>query len=792
MVAKGLKALDRKMFRDLWKIRGQALAICLVLSAGVAMFVMSTTAMVSLSESKDVYYDRFRFADLFSDLRRAPRSLEPRIKAIPGVAQIHTRISFPVVLNLEHFDRPVTAQLISLPERGEPRLNHLHLRRGRWVEPFHPDEVLISEAFALAHQLNPGDVVTAVMNGRLRQLQIVGVAISPEFIIQVRPGELLPDNRRFGIIWTGEQQLEAVFDMKQAFNQVFLKTEKGANQDQILEQLDQLLADYGSLGGYRREHQISHQFISDEIRQLQATALIAPAIFLFVAAFLLNIVFSRMLNLQREQIAALKAFGYSNTRIAVHFLKMVLLITSLGVLIGSVCGMGLGHSLTRLYAQFFKFPDFSFRVPGWSIVGVTLLALLATLLGTMLALYRGTRIPPAEAMRPEPPENFQASFIERWKLTELFPGILRILIRKMERHKLKTGLNILGIGLAIASLIAGGFSLDAVTYMMDFQFRQSQRQDLTLTLFEPDHQRVAHSIKNLPGVLTVEPFRSIPVRIRHEHRSRRLGILGLPVQSELYCVYDDRNQILEIPPTGLVLSEKLSRILQVQPGQSVEVEVLSENRATLQLPVTGVIREYQGLNAYMQIDALNQELRRGPLISGAFLKIDQNRQSDFFRQVKQTPALAGLSVKRMAIESFEATLAENLMIIRGFNIFFAALIAFGVVYNATRISLSEQSRDLATMRVLGFTRLEVSLILLGELAMITLAAIPLGCLIGYGFAAIVIQGLDTELYRIPLVIFPRTYAYAVVTVILATLVSGLIVRRKLDDLDLVAVLKAKE
>lgn len=792
MVATGLNALDRKMFRDLWKIRGQLMAICLVLSAGVAMLVMSITAMVSLTESKDVYYDRFRFADLFSDVRRAPRSLESRIKGIPGVSRIDTRISFQVVLNLEHFDRPVTAQLISVPEQGEPRLNHLHLRRGRWVEPFSPDEVLVSEAFALAHQLNPGDALTAIMNGRLRRLQIVGIAISPEFIIQVPPGGLLPDDRQFGILWAGEQQLEAVFDMKQAFNQVFLKTEKGANPEKVLQQLDRILKDYGSMGGYRREQQVSDEFLRNEISQLQAMAIIAPAIFLFVAAFLLNIVFSRMLNLQREQIAALKAFGYFNWQIAWHYLKMVLVVTSLGILIGSCFGIYLGQFLTQLYARFFKFPEFIFRVPGWTIAAASVIAGLTTLLGTMLALYRGASIPPAEAMRPEPPENFQVSFIERCHLTDFIPRILRMVVRKLERHRLKTGLNALGIALAIASLIVGGFSLDAVTYMMDFQFRQSQRQDLMLALFEPDHQRVVQSIKKLPGLMQVEPFRSIPVRIRHEHRVRRLGILGLPAGAELFRVFDDRNQLLELPPTGLVLSEKLAGILQVQPGQTVQVEVLSEKQATLQLPVTTVIREYQGLNAYMNLEELNRRLQRGPLISGAFLQIDRKRESDFFRQLKQTPAVAGLTVKRLALESFEATIAENLLIMRSFNIFFASLIAFGVVYNAARISLSEQSRDLATMRVLGFTRLEVSLILLGELAMITLAAIPLGCLIGYGFAAIVILGLDTELYRIPLIIFPRTYAYAVVTVIFATLVSGLIVRRKLDDLDLVAVLKAKE
>ncbi len=756
------------------------------------MFVMAMSASLSLADSKDIYYDRYRFADVFAHVKRAPNHLDQRLIQIPGIAQIQTRIVMDVTLNVEGMARPVTGRLISIPEHGQPNLNQLYLKRGRWIEPRQPGEVLVAESFALVHQLNPGDTVTAVINGRFQRLLIVGVALSPEYIIQIPPGHLLPDNQQFGVFWMGQRQLEGAYDMKEAFNHVSIKLLRGANDQAVIKKLDDLLEPYGSLGGYGRDRHVSDQFISDEIRQLQAMAVVAPAIFLFVASFLLNIVISRILGLQREQIGALKAFGYSNWQIGMHYLKLVFAVTLLGVLIGSVCGLWLGKSLTVMYAQFYKFPMFYFRVELWTIFLVTLLSCGAAFLGTWASLRRAADLPPAEAMRPEPPAIYRATLVERLGLGYLLPQIARMILRKLERKPLKAMLNTSGIALAIASLILGSFTLDAVTYIMDFQFRLAQRQDVTLTLLEPTHASALNNIGQLPGVMQTEPFRSVATRLRHGHHHRRVGIMGLPEQGTLFCILNSEEEMVQPPPEGLLLSDKLAQILHVGIGSVVEIEILEGNQAHFRVPVVAIIREYSGTNAYMNLQTLNGLLKEGPVISGAFVKVDTNQQDKLYQTLKETPRVAGVTIKSSALESFEGTIAENLLVMRGFNIMFAAVIAFGVVYNAARISLSEQSRELATLRVIGFSRFEVSSILLGELAILTIMAIPLGCFIGFGFAAFAIQGLDTELYRIPLIVFPQTYGYAVVTVIIAAFVSGLIVRRKIDHLDLVAVLKTKE
>jgi putative ABC transport system permease protein len=787
-----MSMLDRKLLRDLARMKGQALAVALVIAAGVAMFVMSLSTLASLSSTLDAYYQRYRFAHVFAYLKRAPNSLGERIAEIPGVAQSDTRIVKDVTLDVEGLIEPAVGRLISIPERpaGEPCA--LHIRNGRYVEPGRAGEAIVSEAFAEAHGFRPGDSVIAVINGRKQRLQIVGVALSPEYIMQIQGGSLLPDNRRFGVFWMGRPQLAAAYDMEGAFNNVTLTLMHGASEQEVIDRLDDLLAPYGGLGAYGRRDHLSHQYISDEIRQLRGMGMIAPAIFLSVAAFLLNVVLTRVISLQREQIAALKAFGYRRWEVGVHFVKLVLAITLVGVVLGVLAGSWLGRNLTELYTTFYRFPLFAFYLEPGVVVLAVLVSGGAALAGTLTAVRRAVRLPPAEAMRPEPPASYRPTFIERTGLGGFLPQTARMILRQLERRPLKSFLSSLGMAMAVAVLILGSFSKDALDYIMEFQFEHSQRQDVTITFIEAARGSVMHEVAHLPGVIDSEPFRSAACRLRYGHHERRVGIMGLEPGGQLFRLFDRQEREVPLPVEGLMLSEKLAELLEVSLGDVVIVEVLEGERPVREVRVTALVSEFGGTNAYMNIHALRRLLREGDTVSGAFLSVDSERLAQLHGELKETPRVAGVTVKNAALQSFQDTIAENLLRMRLFNILFAGVIAFGVVYNSARISLSERSRELATLRVIGFTRGEISAILLGELAVLTLAAIPLGLVLGWLLAWFVTLGLDTEIYRIPLVIDRSTYAFAAVTVVVAAFVSGLVVRQRLDHLDLVAVLKSKE
>lgn len=787
-----MRALGHKLIRDLWGMRGQALAIALVMASGVATYIMSSSTLDSLRLTRATFYRDYRFADVFASLKRAPESLASRIGDIPGVERVETRVVADVRLQIKGFPDPVTGKLVSVPEGRQPPLNRLYIRKGRLVEPGRQDEVVLNEAFAEAHGLNPGDEIEAVINGKRKKLSVVGVALSPEFIYQLSPGAVFPDFKRYGIMWMGRKPLASAYDMEGAFNDVVLTLAAGARPDDVIDRLDALLDRYGGLGAYGRQYQTSHRYLSEEFRQLGQMAAIFPAIFLGVAAFLLNIVVGRLISTQREQIAVLKAFGYSNRAVGLHYASMILVVAAVGMAGGIGAGIWLGKGLSGMYMVYYRFPylKYELRVP----VAVTacLISAAAALAGTAFAVRRAARANPAEAMRPEPPARYRESFVERAGLRGLLSEPGRMIARHLERRPVKTVLSIIGIALACAIMMVGSLFRDAVNFMAQVHFDLIQREDLTVTFVEPTSRKALYELRSLRGVELGEPFRSVPARLRFEHRTYRTSVQGFEEGGTLHRLLDRSLRPFEPPASGILLTDHLGKLLGVTPGEYLTVEVLEGSRPVRKVPVAGFVKEYVGVSGYMRLKELNRLMREGDDISGAYLSTDSRFQPEIYARLQEMPRVAGTVVRESAIENFYETMNRQVLIFAFFNTLLAATIAFGVVYNSARIALSERGRELASLRVLGFTRGEISYILLGELGLLTLVAIPLGFVIGRWLCVLMISRMQTDLFRVPLVLEPRTYAFSAAVVLVSAAVSGLIVRRALDRLDLVAVLKTKE
>ena len=787
-----MSALNRKLLRDLVAMKGQALAIAMVVAAGVAMYVMYLSNFASLQQTRAAYYQRQRFADVFASLKRAPLRVASEIANLPGVSAMEARVVANVTLDLEQLDEPASGRLISIPPDRRPQVNDLFLRRGRWIEPGRPDEVLASEGFVLAHGLNPGDYVPAVINGRLRRLTIVGVALSPEYVYSIRPGELVPDDKRFGIFWMDRQALGAAFDMEGGFNDVVLALAPGASPDATIERLDRILEPYGGLGAIPRALQLSHWTVENELAQLQSFGFLLPLIFLIVAAFILNVALTRALALQRPQIAALKALGYTNAALGWHYLKWAFAIGAAGVVIGLAGGAWLGTVIIDLYNQFFRFPVLLFSIPADVVVGASGLTLAAAGGGAFSAVRRAVRVPPAEAMRPEAPAQYRRTIVETPFVARHLGTAGRMVLRNIARHPLRAGASIFGIGFGVAILMIGFVFADAIERLIETQFWVAERQDVTVTFVEPRSAAARHELAHLPGVLAVEAQRTVAVRVRAGHRERYLAITGVLPNPRLKRIVDRDGRAIRMPPSGVVLSQILADVLGVDAGDAVTVDVLEGVRPTRRLEVTGLVDDVLGLSIYMDISALHRMMREGDVVSGALLLVDSSREAALSRALKKLPVVAGAGFKRAVLQSFRDTMAANMNLSIFINLIFASVIAFGVVYNAARVSLSERSRELASLRVLGFTRAEISLILLGELALLTVAALPVGALFGYGLAAAIVQTVQSEVYRFPLYVSRQAIAWSCLGIIGAAAVSGLIVRRKLDSLDLVAVLKIRE
>lgn len=787
-----IPAIDRKLLRDLWRMKGQALAIACVIASGVCMFVMYRSTFDSLGITLDSYYDEQRFAQVFASAKRAPESLAARIAAIPGVAQAETRVVAGVTLDMPGMDEPAMGRLVSVPASGRPLLNDVFLRSGRWVAPNRPDEVVVSESFALRHELKPGDSLTAVLNGTRRRLRIVGVGLSPEYIYSIRPGDLMPDPKRYGILWMDRKALAAAFDLEGSFNDVTLRLVPGASEEDVIAELDTRLEPYGGTGAVPRSLQTSHWYLSNELEQLRNMGSSLPMLFLLVAAFLLNVVLARIVTVQREQIAALKANGYSNRSLGFHYAKLGLIVAAAGSLLGTVAGGRLGLDVTRMYTELFQFPELRYELAATRVIQAIAVSLGAAVLGVLGAVRRVAALPPAEAMRPEAPADYRETLIERMGLGRFLSAPSRMILRNLSRRPVRTLIAVGGIAAGCALVIMGNSIRDAVEVLMDEEFGVNQLQDVTVSFTEPTSAKALHELSGLPGVTYAEPVRSVSARVRHGHRSRQIGIQGLIARPRLNRLMDSGHKPVLLPEEGLVITVSLADILDAGPGDELIVEVQEGSRPVRRLRVVQVVDQLMGISAYMNIDAVQRLMGDGRAFSGAFLQVEPSQADELYRRLKEMPRVAAVSRKAAFIESFRQIFAKNLNVLVFFFILFATIISFGVVYNSARISLSERSRELASLRVLGFRRSEISFIFLGELALVTLLSLPLGFALGYGLSALVLTSFQTELYRFPVVISRQAFAMAGLTVVLSALVSGLAVRRQLDRLDLIAVLKTRE
>ncbi len=784
--------LDSKLLHDLWRMKGQCIAISVVIALGVLMLVMMDGLVNSLDETKRAYYERYRLADIFAPLKRAPNSVLDELTQIPGVASVAGRVTGRSLINLPDITVPLSAQAVSLPDFGAPRLNDVYLVSGRNIVPTHEDEILLLEGFAKVHGLLPGDSLLATMNGARRTFRIVGLAQSPEFLYSAPPGEFTPDDARFAVIWMSETALSAAYDLSGTFNEALLSLSRNSNLPEVIGQVDSLLSPYGGLGAYGLQDHVSNRFIHEEIKGLKISSRVIPPIFLAVAAFLLNIVVSRMIKSEREQIGLLKAFGYSSYEVGAHYLKFILVVAVGGALLGCFLGVLSGRSLLSVYQSYYKFPFLVFQVDAKAFILGFAASVLAASVGGVLVLRNVFALTPAVAMRPPAPADFSRSAKFSNTLKTLLDQPSRMVIRLLIRQPGRAIGAIIGIAAGMALSVAMLSVMSAFDHTLEVNFNIIDRSDVTVSFVNPLSDKTLYELQNMDGVIEVEPFRNVPVIFRNGFETYRGSVSGLIERPRLNRAIDTRMQAIDLPKGGIVLGATLAGILKIKPGEILTVEVREGRRPILQIPVAGVAETLIGSPAYMELAPLNKTLKEPNRISGAFLRIDGIKSDAIYRVIKDMPSVAGVSLKSEAREAFKKLLDSGAGAIRYIMAAIAGIITFGIVYNTARIAFSERARDLASLRVIGFTKGEAAFVLLGELAIIVLIALPVGSVLGYYLSFAISKGFSTDLYQIPMVFVPESFGLAAIAVIVAAAISGWLVKINIDNIDLVSALKTRE
>lgn len=783
-----MSTLDKKAFRELRLMRSQTITIALVVAAGVAILISMLSAYDSLQHAADKFYRTSRFADVFATVKRAPRSVLADIENIPGVQTVEAHIVMEATLEVPGVKEPVVGRFVSLSDQRADAVNKIHIRRGRMPVSGSLDEVVISQGFADANRLEPGAKMRAIINGRLRHITVVGTALSPEYIYPMRG--LLPDNKHFGILWMSEKTLGELLNMAGSWNSLAMLLERGASRPAVLKATDAILYPYGGPGSIERKRHPSDFFLQQEMLQLKTMGWIIPIIFLGVAAFLLHIVIARLINREREQIATLKALGYSNLRVSLHYLMIVAIMSAIGVAIAIPPGIWIGQWYTNLYKMFFALPslDFVFRpiIP----IEAGLTALTAASLGALGALREAFKLAPAEAMRPPAPTLFRRTFLDKTNM----PIATKMAVRTFISRPVRSSMSILGLALALGIVVIAFIYADMIDYLMEYQFNVAQHEDATVVFNSNVSRNAVGELLSVPGVLYAEGYRVAPVRLRSGSIVKDVVIYGMPQSSRLKKLLTTEMGYADLPASGLMLNVRIAARLGLRPGDTVSVEFLDGQRRTESVRVSAHVEEMLGAGGYMEVGSLNRLMREDDLISMAAISIDPDQANGLFLRLREMPQVATVETRQTMITVFEELIAQMMTAMSVGMITFACIIAVGVVYNMVMVSLSERAWELASLRVLGFTQAEVFRVLTGEVAVQVLLSLPLGVVIGkYMMEAMMLTiSEEMEAFNFPIIITPSSVMLAVATLLTAAFISALLVRRRIGKLDLVAVLKLWE
>ncbi len=787
------RILDRKLVRDLREHLGPMIAIAAVVACGSAAYIAERSMARILAGAQTAYYAEVRFPDVFAQVRRAPDAVAERLRAIRGVARLETRTTGEVVLRVPGLREPATARVVGTRSASAGALNALVLRAGRLPLTGERDGVVVSAGFADANRLQVGDTLGAVLGDAWRRLRIVGIGTTAEFVYETRPGDMLPDARRYGILWLDAETAADALGFSREWNDLGATLTADADEAAVIAALDAELGRYGSLGAFGRARHASHEFVSNEIRENRTFALVLPAIFLAVAAFLVHLVLGRVVTQQRDQVGTLKAYGFPATYLVRHFGLFALAPVLAGCLLGTGLGLWFASYLVNVYAGFFRFPTLRLALHPGEVIVAALIGIVAALAGALGALRRLLALPPAEAMRPEAPASYAHGFADRLLAMRVRSPVWRMIARSLAHQPVRTVLGAVGIGLGSAVVIAGTFGFDSVDRMRLVMFEVANRADVSVSLRDPAGIEVMDALRSLPGVLRAEPVHEAAVRIRRGHRNRVTSLSGVEPAATLRRIARLDATVAQAAPTGVTLGGALARALEAGVGDSVDLEFLEGHRRRTRIPVTRIVDDMSGLGAYVPVDALPALAGSGPFTTGADLSVVPDSLDALYDRLARAPAVRGVLVRSAMRAAFDETLRRSFVVVLVTLVIFAGALAVGTVYNAGRVTLSERARDLASLRVLGFTRTEVARMLFGELAVLAIAGLPMGVVVGIGFAWATVQAFgDTELFRLPLVIGVRTLTAGVLLPVAAGLLATIPLRRRLDRLDLIGVLKTRE
>ncbi len=782
--------LKKKLLRELIHLKPQVFSIAMVIGIGVAVMFGFSSTYESLKASRDTFYSSSNFSDIFINVKKAPESISHQITQLDGVVQVETRLEYDALLSLSNMVEPAVGHFISLPDGKQPEMNRLSLVQGRLPAELSTDEVVVSEGFFKARGFRLGERFLASLNGKQRDLKVVGVGVTPEHVIALQAGSPMPDNNHFSLIWINESVLRASYDMRAAFNSAVIKNNPDVLTESVISQIDNIMERYGGVGAYSRDQQSSYVYVQEELKQLQVQATTIPVVFFLVAAFILNVVMSRIIRSQRGEIATLKALGFHNMEISAFYYQISLVIVGLGVVFGLILGTWIGSTMIHLYGEYYHFPTLKYKFSFTYFMAALGVSAGTAALGVYSSLRNIFKLSPAEAMRPPAPHKFHHSFIERlgW-----FRGVeikKRMILRGLVGFPGKSLMTGLGLCFSVVILISGLFWKDSINFLLLAQYSFSQKETGSIQLTHALSPQAVFEVARLPGVIEAEGYRNTPVKVTYRNNEKNTIIKGLPRSPRLLGLVNDQLQELPVPERGILISRILADQLGVNIGDTVKIKVTDGRRPQFFLKVEKIFEGLMNTEVLTSRKALSDLLKTDDLVNQVLFRSFSSPEI-LYTRLKEMPYVLSISYRDSVVSFFQENAAKFILIFAFILSFFAGAIGFGVAFNSMRVAVSERDWELSTLQVLGFTNFEVFQLILGEILLLLILFTPVGWALGYLMSGFYIQAMTMESFRIPFVIDISTFFFATGILLLSAALGGAVIYRIISNSDMIATLKSR-
>lgn len=780
------------MLRDIWNNKAAYIACLTIIAIGLMTFTSMSAVKDNLRNTQEKFYTNSRFAQGFAAFRSMPKSASSQIQSIEGINQVEGKLTHDVRVLMNREDN-VYLRLVSVDLTNPNRLNNAAVMMGSPIE-IGKENILIGSKFFSANELSLKQSISVIINGRKKELQIAGTGQSPEFVYTLQKStDFLPEPENFDVAYIPYDVLETLYQEKGIINALSFTLDPGTSYDDVKDEVETKLKKYGLISLVPRKDQTSHFFLDNEIVQLANIATSVPLLFLLISTAILYIVLKRLVEQQRSQIGMLKALGYSSREILLHYMSYAIFIGGVGGILGGLLGTVLSNSFTQLYKEYFNLPGFEHHFS----IQYFLLGIVLSLLFSLFAGYSGAKrvlgLEPAEAMRPTAPPPGKNIWIEK---IPYFVSMLtvqgRMAIRNTFRSKGRSIFTLLGVMFTF-SLMATLFSFQNLfdRMVMD-QFTKVQHYDLKINYSAPlRYSPVLYELDGKEGVQQVEPLLEVPATLKYRYHKEDTLLLGIASASALYTVVDQNYQKVDLSSTGLVLSKNLADKLEIHVGDRLHIESPYAKDDVVYAPVEKIIPQYIGSNGYMQIQGLNTLLGQENMSTSALLGVKGDQTAPLAKDLQDGDYVGTIENQQQLIQKYYDTV-DTMIYTLGFMGVLAVITGFAILFNAGVISLSERTRELASLRVLGMTEQEVFQVISFEQWFLAFFGILLGIPLTFGMQQGLAVSMETDLYTMPVGLTPSVFIFALIGTILSMAIAGYFIQKRIHQFNLVEVLKERE